>query len=55
MRALITTRTYRRSARVDFAEQVLDFQRQIGIEIARRLICQNELWIVDEHAGDGNA
>ena len=45
----------RRAARVDLAEQIHDFERQIGIEVAGRLVGEHELRVVDERARDGDA
>ena len=42
----------RRAARVDLTEQIHDLERQIGIEIAGRLVREHELRIVDERARD---
>ena len=44
-----------RAAGVGLAEQIHDFEREIGIEIARRLVGQHELRFVDERAGDRDA
>src|SRR2546428_1902397 len=45
----------RRAARVDLAEQVHDLERQIGIEVAGRLVGEHELRIVHERARDRDA
>ena len=43
------------AARVDVAEQVHDLERQVGIEIAGRLVGQHQLRLVDERARNGHA
>ena len=45
----------RRAAGVDLAEQVHDLERELGIEVAGRLVGQDDRRIVDERAGDGDA
>ena len=40
----------RRAARVDFAEQVHDFEREVGIEVAGRLVSEHKLRIVHQRA-----
>src|SRR5882672_1521600 len=42
-----------RAARVDLAEQIHDLEREIGIEVAGRLVRQDDDRIVDERARDG--
>ena len=44
-----------RPARVHLAKQIHDFERQVRIEIAGRLVRQHDLRIVDEGAGNGDA
>src|SRR5439155_8040628 len=44
-----------RASRVDFTEQVHDVEREIGVEVARRLIGQHDVRVVDESAGNGDA
>jgi hypothetical protein len=41
-----------RAAGVAFSKQVHDLERQVGIEIAGRLVGEDELRIVDERARD---
>src|SRR5713226_4835317 len=43
------------AAGVDLAEQIHDLERQIGIEVAGRLIGEDEVRIVDERAGNRDA
>src|ERR671936_856228 len=38
----------------DFAEQIHDLERQIGIEVTGRFVGQNQLRIIDEGACDGD-
>src|SRR5882757_7416709 len=42
------------TASVDFAEEIHDLERQIGIEIARGFIGEDQLRLVDQGPGDGN-
>jgi hypothetical protein len=44
-----------RAARIDLAEEVHDFEGQVGVEIAGRLVGQDELRLVDERARDRDA
>src|SRR5262249_30216806 len=44
----------RRATRVDLTKQIHDFEREVGIEIAGRLVGENELRIVDQRARDCN-
>ena len=44
-----------RPAGVDFTEQVHDFERQVGIEIAGWFVRENDGGIVDQRTRDGNA
>ena len=53
--AVVRGDEHRRAARVDLAEQVHDLERQVGIEVAGRLVGEDELRIVDERARDRDA
>ena len=53
--AIVGRDQHRRAARVDVAEQVHDLERQIGIEVAGRLVGQHEVRLVDERARDRHA
>ena len=53
--AIVRRDEHRRAARVDVAKQVHDLERQIGIEIAGRLVGEDELRLVDERARNGDA
>ena len=44
-----------RAARVDLAKQIHDLERQIRIEVAGRLVGEDDRRIVDQRAGDGDA
>ena len=53
--AVVRGDEHRRAAGVDVAEQVHDLERQIRVEVARRLVGQDERRLVDERARDRDA
>ena len=53
--AIVRRDEHGRAARVHLAQQVHDVERQIGIEVARRLVGENQHRVVHERAGDGDA
>src|SRR5689334_22422772 len=44
----------RRALLVQPAEQLHDLLALIGVEVAGRLVCQNQRWLGDDRAGDGH-
>ena len=52
--AVVRGDDHRRATRVDLAEQIHDFERQIRIEVAGRLVGEHQLRVVDERASDRN-
>ena len=53
--AVVGRHDHRRPARVDLAKEVHDFERQVGIEVAGRLIGEDDGRVVHEGARDRDA
>jgi hypothetical protein len=53
--AVVRRHQHRRAGGVDVPEEIHDLERQVRVEVARRLVGQDDLRLVDERAGDRDA
>ena len=53
--AIVGRDQHGRAPRVDFAQQIHDVEREIGIEVARRLVGKNQHRVVHQRARDRDA
>ena len=52
--AIVRRHDHGRAARVDLAEQVHDFEREVGIEVSGRLVAEDDQGIVHQCPRDGD-